>query len=440
MTHPYRWKICALLFFATTINYLDRQVLGLLKPVLELQFHWSETDYSYLVVVFQACYAAGLLIFGRLIDRLGTKLGYGLCLAVWSLAAVGHAAAQSTFSFMIMRALLGLGESGNFPAAIKAVSEWFPKKERALAVGILTAGTSIGAILAPACVPWLASHYGWQAAFVVTGLTGFVWLIFWKLFYDKPGAHPRVSVTELAYINQDVNAEPEHAVKWRTLLTLRATWAFIAGKFLTDPIWWFMLFWLPSYFTSRFGLSLADLALPLMIVYCATSVGSVAGGWLSSRLIGAGWPVQRARRNVMLCMAVLVTPLAASSYIDNLWTMVALLSLAAAAHQGWSANIFTTVADNFPRSQVASVMGIGSTAGSVGGMIFPLIIGLVLDHYKALEQLNLGYNILFILCASAYLVAWVAMRLIDGAPAPASIATQSPDSRFTPQQTSKTSR
>lgn len=408
----YRWQICALLFFATTINYLDRQVLGLLKPLLEQQFHWSETDYSYLVVVFQASYAFGLLAFGKLIDRLGTKLGYAACILVWSLAAIGHAAAQSTLSFLFMRALLGLGESGNFPAAIKAVSEWFPRKERALAVGILTSGTSVGAILAPACVPWLAAAYGWEAAFVVTGLTGFVWLVFWQRLYRAPANHARISPAELAHINEGAQAEAPLKVKWRTLLRLRATWVFVTGKFLTDPIWWFMLFWLPSYFSSRFQLDLKHLGLPLMIVYCATSVGSIFGGWLSSRLIAAGWSTRRARDTAMLLMALLVLPIGLATYVDTMWVMVALLSLAAAAHQGWSANLFTTVADNFPRAQVASVMGIGGTAGSVGGMIFPLIVGRVLEHYKALDQLNLGYNVIFIACACAYLAAWALMRLM----------------------------
>jgi ACS family hexuronate transporter-like MFS transporter len=418
MSHQYRWQICALLFFATTINYLDRQVLGLLKPLLEQQFHWSETDYSYLVIVFQASYAGGLLVFGKLIDRLGTKLGYGLCITVWSLAAIGHAAAQSTLSFMYMRALLGLGESGNFPAAIKAVSEWFPKKERALAVGILTAGTSVGAILAPACVPWLAATYGWESAFVITGLTGFVWLVFWKLYYHTPATHPRISAGELSYINQDAHVEPVDKVKWADLLKLRSTWVFVTGKFLTDPIWWFMLFWLPSYFSSRFELDLKHLGLPLMIVYCATSIGSIGGGWLSSRMISAGWSTTKARNSAMLIMAIMVLPIGFSSYIDNMWVMVGLLSLAAAAHQGWSANLFTTVADNFPRSQVASVMGIGGTAGSMGGMIFPLIVGIVLEHYKALENLTLGYNLIFIVCASSYLTAWIIMRLMANRGAP----------------------
>lgn len=408
----YRWQMCALLFFATTINYLDRQVLGLLKPLLEQQFDWSETDYSYLVVAFQASYALGLLLFGKLIDRLGTKLGYALCIVVWSLAAIGHAAAHSTFSFLIMRALLGLGESGNFPAAIKAVSEWFPRKERALAVGILTSGTSVGAILAPACVPWLAASYGWQAAFIVTGLTGFVWLLCWQWLYRSPARHTRISPAELAHINADAEPQPTQQIKWRALLGLRATWVFVVGKFLTDPIWWFMLFWLPSYFSSRFALDLKHLGLPLMIVYCATSIGSVAGGWLSSRLIGRGWSVNKARARAMLIMAALALPIGFSSYVDNLWVMVGLLSLAAAAHQGWSANLFTTVADNFPRSQVASVMGIGGTAGSLGGMIFPFIVGLVLEHYKLLGNLSLGYNLIFIVCASSYLMTWVIMQLL----------------------------
>lgn len=409
----YRWRICALLFFATTINYLDRQVLGLLKPALEHQFGWTETQYSYLVMVFTACYAIGLLIAGRLIDRFGTKVGYGICVLVWSIAACGHAAVQGTLGFAFMRGLLGLGESGNFPAAVKAVSEWFPRREQAFAVGILTAGTSIGAVVAPATVPWLAATYGWEAAFVVTGLTGFIWLLAWKAAYQPPHLHKKVSMQELALIESDAGEAPAKSdVRWLSLLKMRGTWVFLVGKFMTDPIWWFMLFWLPSYFSSRFSLDLKHLGLPLIIVYTATSIGSIGGGWISSRLIARGWGVNAARQSTMLLMALLVTPVIASPIIDDMWVMVGLLSLATAAHQGWSANLFTTASDMFPKDQVASVVGIGGMAGALGSTLFPLAIGSILDHYKLLGNLNTGYNLLFVVCGVAYVLAWGLMWLL----------------------------
>ena len=410
----YRWRICALLFFATTINYLDRQVLGLLKPDLAARFHWTETDYSYMVVVFTACYAFGLILSGKLIDRFGVKVGYGVCVLIWSVAACGHALVRGTLGFAFMRSLLGLAESGNFPSAVKSVSEWFPRKEQALAVGILTSGTSIGAVAAPAIVPWLAASYGWQAAFLVTGLTGFIWLGLWYVMYYAPQKHAKITQAELKYIEDD-RSEDEDAgksVSWFSLLRLHATWAFIVGKLLTDPIWWFMLFWLPSYFSSRYHLDLRSLGLPLVVVYVATSIGSISGGWLSSQLISRGWTVQRARQSVMLGLAFLVVPIAFSPWIDNMWAMVGLLSLAAAAHQGWSANLFTTASDMFPKALVGSVVGIGGMAGAIGGTLFPLFVGALLDHFKALGAINSGYNILFIVCGSAYLVAWAAMFLI----------------------------
>jgi MFS transporter, ACS family, hexuronate transporter len=413
----YRWRICALLFFATTINYLDRQVLGLLKPELAAQFNWSETGYSYMVVVFTACYALGLILSGKLVDKYGVKPGYGICVLIWSIAACGHSLVRNTLGFSFMRALLGLAESGHFPSAVKAVSEWFPRKEQALAVGILTSGTSIGAVAAPAVVPWLAASYGWQAAFLVTGLTGFVWLGFWYLMYYAPQKHKGVSLRELQYIDDGrVEEDKGPSVSWMALLKVRPTWAFIMGKLLTDPIWWFMLFWLPSYFSSRYHLDLKNLGLPLIVVYVATSIGSVSGGWLSSRLIARGWDVTRARQTTMLGLAFLVVPIAFSPWIDNMWAMVGLLSLAAAAHQGWSANLFTTASDMFPKRLVGSVVGIGGMAGAIGGTLFPLVVGALLDHFKALGNINAGYNILFAVCGSAYVIAWAIMRLIRSSP------------------------
>lgn len=410
----YRWRICALLFFATTINYLDRQVLGLLKPDLAVRFNWSETQYSYIVVVFTACYALGMVLSGKLVDRVGVKIGYGVCVLVWSIAACGHALVRSTLGFGVMRALLGISESGSFPCAVKSVSEWFPRKEQALAVGILTSGTSIGAVAAPALVPWLAATYGWEAAFFVTGLTGFVWLGFWYAMYQAPLKHAKVSKEELRHINSDGSTADSNGltVSWVSLLKLRATWTFFVGKLLTDPIWWFMLFWLPSYFNTRFHLDMRNLGLPLVVVYVATSIGSIGGGWISSKLIERGWPVSKARQTTMLGLAFLVVPIAFSPWIDNMWAMVGLLSLAAAAHQGWSANLFTTPSDMFPKELVGSVVGIGGLAGALGATLFPLLVGAILDHFKLLGNINAGYNILFVICGSAYLVAWVAMRII----------------------------
>ncbi|WP_246793039.1 MFS transporter [Burkholderia perseverans] len=415
----YRWRICALLFTATTINYLDRQVLGILKPDLALRFNWSETQYSHVVVVFALCYGAGMLLAGKLIDRIGVKAGYGLSVLVWSVASCAHALVTTTLGFGWVRALLGLSESGSYPSAVKAISEWFPRSEQALAVGIVTAGTSIGAVAAPAVVPWLAVSYGWQAAFVVTGLTGFVWLACWQFRYAAPLAHPKVSARELALIgaNRAAPGEPEPAEAgprpgWRELFRLRETWTVFIGKGLTDPIWWFLLFWLPSYFSERFHLDLRNLGLPLVIVYVATSIGSIAGGWLSSALIARGWPVQKARQTAMLCLALLVVPMAFAPWIDNMWVMVGLLSLSVAAHQGWSANMFTLASDMFPKAQVASVTGIGGLGGAIGASIFPLFVGVLLDHFRALGNINAGYNALFMVCGLAYVVTWVLMKFV----------------------------
>ncbi|WP_201981612.1 MFS transporter [Hymenobacter rubidus] len=410
----YRWVVVALLFFATTINYLDRQVIGLLKPVLEQDFAWTETDYSHIVVVFSTAYALGLLLFGRLISQLGTKRGYTVALVVWSVAAMAHAAVNSTFGFGAVRALLGLGEAGNFPAAITAVAEWFPKKERALATGIFNSGANIGAVVAPVMVPWILGAYGWKEAFVITGSIGFVWLIFWLVFYEIPSRQKRLSAPELAYVNSDNEPEqaPGEAFSWGELLRFRQTWVFIVGKFLTDPIWWFFLFWLPSYFATTFNLDLKKPSLPLVIVYTATTVGSIGGGYLSSALIKHGWPVARARKTAMLLFALLVVPVIMARYATSIWPAVALISLAAAAHQAWSANIFTIASDMFPKQSVPSVIGIGGMAGSIGSLLFPLLVGYLLDLYKSHNNLLGGYNLLFSLCGFSYLLAWGLMHLL----------------------------
>ena len=417
----YRWVVVVLLFFATTINYLDRQVIGLLKPTLEAQFHWTESDYGNIVMAFTGAYAFGLLLFGSFIDKIGTKLGYTISLIVWSVAAMLHAIVKSTFGFGIVRASLGLGESGNFPAAIKTVAEWFPKRERAFATGLFNSGANIGAVVAPVMVPWILGIYGWQMAFIITGAIGFVWLIFWWIFYEIPSNHKKVNAAELEFINSDVE-EPAATVtedggdtgkvNWAQLFTIRQTWTFIVGKLLSDPIWYFFLFWLPSYFATTFNLDLKKPSLPLVIVYTATTIGSIGGGFLSSYFIKKGWPVFKARKTAMFIFAICVIPIMGARYATNVWQAVALISLAAAAHQAWSANVLTTASDMFPRKAVSSVVGIGGMAGSVGGMLFPLFIGFILDSAKKAGNITTGYNILFVFCGLAYLLAWVIMHFI----------------------------
>lgn len=413
----YRWTICALLFFATTINYLDRQIIGLLKPALEQQFNWTESDYGSIVMAFTASYALGMLIFGRIIDKIGTKLGYSISIVVWSVAAMFHAVARSTFGFGVARAALGIGEAGNFPAAIKTVAEWFPKKERALATGLFNSGANVGAVVAPILVPWMLGAYGWEEAFIATGAIGFVWLIFWLIFYEIPSRQKRLGKPEYDYIhsdNEDAGAEADKTpVKWGKLLFVRQTWVFIAGKFFTDPIWYFFLFWLPSYFSTTFDLDLSKPSLPLVIVYSATTIGSIGGGYLSSYFIRKGWAVYKARKTAMLIIALLVVPIMAARYTTDIWIAVGLISLAAAAHQAWSANIFTTVSDMFPKKAVSSVVGIGGMAGSVGGALFPLFIGFILDYYKGIGNIIAGYNIIFTVCGSAYVVAWGIMHILS---------------------------
>jgi ACS family hexuronate transporter-like MFS transporter len=411
----YRWVVVALLFFATTINYLDRQVIGLLKPTLEQEFSWTETDYSHIVMAFSAAYALGLLLFGRAIDRIGTKLGYAVSIVVWSIAAMFHAAARSTFGFGVARAALGLGEAGNFPAAIKAVAEWFPKKERALATGIFNSGANIGAVLAPIMVPAILGLWGWEEAFIITGAIGFVWLIFWWLLYEIPSRQKRLTATEYDFIHSDseqVVVDAKGSVPWGKLLKIRQTWAFVVGKLLTDPIWWFFLFWLPSYFATTFNIDLKKPSLHLVIVYTATTIGSIGGGYLSSYLIKKGWPVFKARKLAMLLFALAVVPIMTARFATNIWAAVGLISLAAAAHQAWSANIFTIASDMFPKRAVSSVVGIGGMAGSVGGILFPILIGYILDSYKLAGNIVGGYNVIFTICGFAYLIAWGFMHLM----------------------------
>lgn len=402
-----RWTICALLFAATTLNYMDRMVLGLLKPTIQQNIHMSEVGYGYVVIAFQAAYAIGMLVMGRLIDRLGTRIGYLVVMIIWSLSAWGHALANSVLEFGIARFSLGFGESGNFPVAIKSVAEWFPQKERSLATGIFNSGTNLGAILAPLAVPWIVHlfHGNWHAGFLITGVFSTVWIILWLAYYRKPAEHPSLGRAELQYINEGTVDAPKPTTPWIKLFAYRQAWAFMVGKFLIDPIWWFYLFWLPSYFTTKFHLTLSTLGLPLVIVYTAATVGSIFGGWLPAPFLKLGMPVTRARMASMLTCACAVIPIFVVAYLHNEWAVIGLLSLATASHQGFSANLFTTVSDMFPRSEVASVTGIGGTAGALGGVLIAYIAGHVLQYLHT-------YAPLFFIAASAYIVAWVLITIL----------------------------
>lgn len=415
----YRWVILSLIFFATTINYLDRQVISLLKDdYLEPLFGWNEKDFSNIVIAFQVTYALGMVGSGFIIDKIGTKLGYGLALSIWSLASIGHAFAKATFGFVIARGVLGFSEAGNFPAAIKTVAEWFPRKERALAVGIFNSGTNVGAILAPLTVPLIAMEYGWQWAFIITGLIGLIWLFFWWLIYERPEKHPKLSKEELEYIQSDDSSilvsENDKKVKWIVLLKFKQTWAFAILKFFTDPIWWFILFWLPSFLNKQYGMTKMELAFPIAVVYTMAMFGSIAGGWLSGYFLQLGWPLYKARRTALLVFAFCALPMLAAQWLGtySYWYAVIIIGIAASAHQAWSANIFTTVSDMFPKRMVASVVGIGGMIGAIGGVIIARTTGVVLDYYKAMNNIEFGYSIMFVICAFAYLIAWLCFSLL----------------------------
>jgi ACS family hexuronate transporter-like MFS transporter len=400
----FRWIICALLLFGTTKNYMDRQVLGVLKTTLQHDLGWNEIDYGNLVFAFQAAYAVGMLAVGRLVDRLGTRLGYALAMVFWSLASMGHALGSSFTSFLVARSALGFGESGVFPASIKTVAEWFPKKERALATGIFNAGANVGAIITPLVVPWIAIRWGWRWAFVITGALGFVWLIFWLLLYRKPEEESHVSKAELAYIRSD--PQPLMAkIEWAQLIPHRQTWAFVLAKFMTDPIWWFYLFWVPDFLQRKHGLALMKIGIPIMVIYVLADVGSVAGGWLSSWLIERGKSVNLARKVTMLICALSVVPIVFAYRIDSMWGAVLLIGLAAAAHQGFSANLFTLPSDTFPAQAVGSVVGMGGMAGAIGGMLIAKIVGYTL-------QWTSSYMVPFLIAGFAYLVALAAIQLL----------------------------
>ena len=400
----WRWIVCALLFFATTINYVDRQVIGILKTTLQAEFGWTERDYGRIVFSFQLAYAIGLLLMGRLMDWLGTRKGFSFALIFWSLAAMAHALARTVFGFSVARFALGLGEAGNFPASIKTVAEWFPKKERALATGIFNSGTNVGALLTPIVVPWITINYGWQWAFIITGALGLLWLVFWLPLYRTPDEHPKVSQAELAYIRTDP-PDPPVRVPFTRLLPHRQTWAFALAKFMTDPVWWVYLFWIPDFLNRNHGLNLTAIGLPLVVIYLIADVGSIGGGWISSSLIKRGWSINAARKTAMLICALAVTPIVFASRTTDMWTAVLLVGLAAAAHQGWSANVFTLTSDMFPRHAVGSVVGFGGMAGAVGGMLIALVVAEILERTGS-------YMPVFLIAGSMYIVALLLVHLL----------------------------
>jgi ACS family hexuronate transporter-like MFS transporter len=415
----YRWTICALLFFATTINYLDRTVIGLVREYLDVEFGWNNTDYANITVAFQLAYAFGMVGAGRIVDFLGTKSGYALSLVTWSAAAIGHYFVNSTVGFYIARAALGVTESGNFPSAIKATAEWFPKKERALATGIFNSGTNVGAIIAPLTVPFLAESFGWRMAFVITGAIGLVWLVFWYIFYEVPAKQTRLGEAEYKYIHSDLPEQTtentnEAPITSTQILGFKQTWAFILGKFMTDGVWWFYLFWLPGFLKDQYKLAKTDIALPLALVYTLASVGSVLGGWLPMHLIKNGMPVFKARKTAMLIYAACALPVVFAQVMGgmNMWFAIIFIGFAAAAHQAWSANIFTTVSDMFPKRAIGSVIGIGGMAGGLGGILISKSAGYLFDHYKALGHIETGYYLMFFFCGCAYLLAWGIMHLL----------------------------
>ncbi len=416
----YRWYIVSLLFFATTINYLDRQIIGLLKPLLEKEFGWTETDFAHIVMAFTASYAAGLISMGWVIDKIGTKIGYTITIVAWSIAGMLHAFAKSAFGFGVARVGLGLGEAGNYPAAMKTVAEWFPDKERALATGIFNMGTSVGVVVALLVVPFILQAYGWQQVFLFTGASGFIWLIFWLRMYSVPSKQKSLSAEEYGYITSGQAEEKGRtaggrSVRWKKLFMFPQTWAYITGKGLIDPIYWFFLFWLPSYFSSTFSLDLKKPSLQLMIIYAATTAGSFGGGYFSSWLIKKGWPVLKARKRALLIFAGMEISIILAQFANGPWMAVLLISIAVAVHQAWATNLFTMASDLFPKEAVSSVVGIGGMAGALGGILFPVLVGYLLDAYKQSGHLAAGYNLLFTICGFTYLLAWlIIQRLTRG--------------------------
>jgi len=401
----YRWVICGLLFAATAINYIDRQMIGVLKPVLQAEFGWREDQYADIVFWFQAAYAIGFLAIGRLIDRVGARIGYAVAFGFWTVAHVAHGLVNGIVQFALARFALGLGESGNFPAGLKAVAEWFPQRERALAVGIFNAGANVGAIVTPLIVPAITLAYGWRAAFIATGLFSLLWIVAWVSLYHRPEESTRVTAAELELIRSD-RAAPLVPTPWHRLFLHRQTWAYALPKFLTDPIWWMFLFWLPDFLSKRYGLDLKSFGPPLIVIYLMSDLGSVLGGYCSSRLIKGGCTVNRARKLVMLGCAFVILPIVTVQNVDSLWAAVLLIGLATAGHQAFSANLLTLPSDLVPRSAVGSVVGIGGTAGAIGGMLIAKFVGYVLDATGS-------FGPIFLVAGGAYFLALLALHLIS---------------------------
>jgi ACS family hexuronate transporter-like MFS transporter len=402
----FRWVILTLVFFAITINYVDRMVIGILAPSLRERFNIGEEAYASITTAFALSYALGQLVCGRLLDWVGTRIGYAVALAAWSIASIAHALARTAGGFAIARGFLGVTESPAYPAAVKTIGEWFPKKERALAMGVANAGANVGAVAAPAAVPWLAIHWGWQSAFIVTGAVGFLWLLFWIPLYRKPHEHPRVSTEELAYIHSDP-PEPPVKLRWLTLLSWPQAWGFVLGKFLTDPIWNLYLLWSASFFFQRHGVDLKHIGLPLVVIYLLADVGSIVGGWFSSTLIKRGWTVNAARKLALLVSAIAVIPVSLAAIVDDKWSAVLLIGLGVSAHQAFSSNLYTLVSDTFPRRAVGSVAGLGGMFGYLGTALFAKLVGLVLGRWT-----DHDYTPLFVIGACAYLVAFAIIQLL----------------------------
>ncbi|WP_206238765.1 MFS transporter [Novosphingobium terrae] len=401
----YRWVVCGLLFAATAVNYIDRQMIGVLKPTLQSELGWDENAYSNIIFWFQMAYALGYLSFGRVVDKLGARMGYAIAIVIWTIGHMAHGFASGVASFAAARFGLGIGESGNFPAGIRAVADWFPQRERALAIGIFNAGANVGAIITPLLVPALVLWFGWRTAFFVTGIFGVAWLAAWWALYRHPSVHPHVTQGELDWIRQD-KADTSVKIGWGPLLSKRETWCYAIAKFLIDPIWWFFLFWLPGYLFDRYHLDLKSFGLPLAAIYIISDLGSVAGGWMSSTMIRRGYSVNAARKLTMLVCAICVAPIWFAQSIESVWGAVLVIGLATAAHQAFSANVYTLPSDLFPRAAVGSVVGIGGTIGALGGMGMAKFTGYVLDATHS-------YEVLFAICASAYVLALLAVHLLS---------------------------
>ncbi len=404
-TQNYRWRILALLFFATTINYIDRQVIGLLKPFISNELGWNEIDYGHIVTAFQVAYAIGLIITGRFLDKFGTRIGYMWAIIIWSIAGIAHSAARGVVGFAVARFTLGLGESANFPAAVKSVAEWFPGKERAFATGLFNSGSTIGAIIAPIIVTAISLSLGWKWAFIITGSLGFIWLLFWIAWYRAPEKHPKISKEELLYINQDeIDTDIKKRMKWIDLIRMKQTMAICSTRFLSDWVWWFFLFWIPDYLHKAYGINMKEVVLPLIVIYSVSSIGGIGGGWLSSRFISSGKSIDYARKTSILICALIILPVMLVSQTHHLWTAVILISLAAAGHQGWASNIFTIISDIYPKHSVGTMTGLSGFAGAVGGALSASFVGLILEKTGS-------YFLIFLIASSVYLLNWLLLKL-----------------------------